>query len=488
MQHRIVCFLLASTASLAAAEVKVPTFFGDHMVLQRDRAVPVWGTAAPGERVTVEFAPAADAGQAGQKKTATADATGKWMVRLDPLKAGDKPAELKVGPRVLRDILVGEVWLACGQSNMEMPVGDVYRPDAYPGVMNFKQELAAADQPAIRLLLVEHAAAFAPASDVPTPGWQVCTPHAAARISAVGYFFARHLHEERKVPVGIISSAWSATIAETWAGASGLRTVPKFAALLDKREPLWKQSGAQPRREEPTHLYNGMIAPLIPMAIRGAIFYQGESNARAAKDYQDLFPALIRGWRQDWGQGDFPFLFVQLAAYGGKPKGPSEDGWANLREAQTMALSLPSTGMAVTIDIGHPKLIHPPNKQEVGRRLGLCARALAYGEKIEYSGPLYKSMAVEGGKIRLRFDHARGLTVKGAKLTGFAIAGADKKFAWADATIDGNEVVVGSPQVEKPLSVRYGWAGNPDCNLYNGAGLPASPFRTDGGSAADGKP
>ena len=490
------CFFLGTSPRSQSSEIpcKPMSLFSDHMVLQRDMPVPVWGTAAPGDAIAIEFA--------GQRKSTAADATGKWQITLDPLEASSTPRQMLIHSAktektcTLNDLLVGELWICSGQSNMEMPVGDGYRPDVYPGVVNFREEVATADHPKIRVFLVDHQTAARPAPDVPTPGWKVCSPESVSRFSAAGYFFARHLHEHLQVPVGMISAAWSSTTAEAWSSPAVLRSVPQTARLLDvlearlaKADPAAK---APPiRREDPAALFHGMIAPLIPCAMRGVIWYQGESNARSASDYQKLFPALIRGWREAWAMpppfrpgapgGDFPFLFVQLAAYGGKPKQPVENGWANLREAQAMALKLPNTGMAVAIDIGDAKRIHPPNKQEVGRRLGLLARAIAYHEHIEASGPQYQSMRVEGDKIHLAFEYSGGgLMVKGGgSLTGFAIAGEDVKWHPAHAGIAGSEVIVTSPHAPRPLAVRYGWANNPDCNLLNKAGLPASPFRTD---------
>ena len=512
---KMAVFTVLACAFPAAADVRLPKLFTDHMLVQRDKPVPVWGWADAGEVVGVEFA--------GQAKNTTADASGKWMVRLDPLSASAAPRVMTVKGKTtveIKDVLVGEVWICCGQSNMEMPVGNLYRPDVYPGVADFKRELAGADQPLIRLFRPDHQTSLKPKADLPGSGWQCCTPETAARFSAVGYFFGRHLQQTLKVPVGMIQVAKSSTIAEAWTSPEGLRTLPKWEKILDQRQLQSERAAAKANTAttastsavvvgggvanpvevpfpEPGCLFNGMVAPLVPLAIRGIIYYQGESNAKDPNGYRTLFPALIRSWRQAWGQGDLPFLFVQLANYRGKPKAPREDGgWAAQREAQAATLTEPNTGMAVTIDIGSGPKIHPPNKQDVGRRLGLLAQALAYGQSVECYGPQYRAMKTEGDKVRIQFDHlGGGLEVKPfkqgqpaatvTKLHGFAVAGTDKVYHWADAEIAGDEVVLRSPDVPRPVTVRYAWSGNPDCNLYNKAGLPAAPFRSDVHDNAD---
>jgi sialate O-acetylesterase len=488
----------------ALADVRLPKLIADHMVLQRGIPLTVWGWADPGEQVTVSIA--------NQIVKTSADPGGKWKVGLQALAAGGPLGMTVAGKNRIEvsDILVGDVWVCCGQSNMEMPVGNLYRPKVYPGVTDFRAELARADHPGIRLFLPDHQTSLAPKEDLPGTGWQVCTPETVARFSAVGYFFARHLNSRMNVPVGMIQAAKSSTTAEAWTSPEGLRTLPSWSRRLEKHAGAAAKPSPAPTDQQlpqesdnptapstvevpfgtPGGLFDGMIAPVTPFAIKGVIFYQGENNAKDPKGYGTLFPALIRSWRQAWGQGDFPFLFVQLAAYGGKPKAPREDrGWAAQREAQTAGLKEPKTGMAVTIDIGSERLIHPPDKQEVGRRLGLLAQAIAYGQNVEASGPVLRSMTIEGGKVRLKFDNAAGglvarpfeqgkpkITV--TKLTGFTVAGSDKVHHWADAEIVGDEVIVSSPVVPMPVSVRYAWAGNPDCNLFNKANLPAAPFRS----------
>ncbi|NSW80263.1 MAG: sialate O-acetylesterase [Chthonomonadetes bacterium] len=487
---------------MASADVRLPRIFGDHAVLQRGQPIPVWGTAEPGEKVTVEFH--------GQKVFTTADRTGKWRVTLKPVSAGG-PFEMTVKGNntiVLRDLLVGEVWVCSGQSNMEWPLFLA---------RNAEQEIASANYPQIRLFMVPKAVADVPQEDISGGEWRVCTPESARNFSAVGYFFARELHQALNVPVGMIQSAWGGTPAESWTSRSTLESNPQLRPILENWERAvqdypqaiqrfrqqvmaWEDAAARaraegkpepPRPNRPTHprnnpwkpsgLFNAMIMPIVPYAIQGAIWYQGESNAGRAYEYRTLFPAMIQDWRKAWGQGDFPFLFVQLANFMATKPEPGESAWAELREAQLMTLRLPKTGMAVAIDIGEADDIHPRNKQDVGKRLALNALAIAYGRKIDYSGPIYSHMKREGNRIRLYFKHVDGglTTPNGEPLKGFAIAGADRKFVWADARIEGNTVVVSSPQVSEPVAVRYAWADNPVCNLYNRAGLPASPFRTD---------
>ena len=656
--------LLGCLSRPSDAAVRLSPPFGDQMVLQRDQAVPVWGAAAPGEQVTVEFG--------GQKKTAKADTNGNWRITLDALRASSEPRDLAVQaagdprPLTLHGVLVGEVWLASGQSNMELPVRDA--ADA-------TQEIARADYPQIRMLTVAHAAVPKPAASV-RGEWASCSPATAGAFSAVGYYFAREIHTRLKVPVGIINASWGGSPAQPWTPWETARSVSAMRPRLDALErahTLWmadkaayqKQTQADAARlaedrqrwtralidedigqrqrwfepatgtsgwqrielpmasvaeamnymgsfwfrrdvdipqawvgkklvlnlgaiddgdvtwvngrevgrtlyeapngwrtprhydvpadvvatsrvaiviqavnhvfsmgvggtakdmslalaDEPTAppvslaatwlgrvgtevdvtaqpvgygtpwpeqaggdiggMYNAMIAPLAGYAMRGALWYQGESNANEPAVYAELFPALIRGWRAAW-QREFPFYFVQLAGFCARQRDAVERGsWAELREAQRAALALPNTGMAVATDIGDAADIHPKNKQEVGRRLALWALANDYRQKLECSGPLYRAMKIEGGSIRLTFDHGRGLRPAAGQLTDFAIAGVDKTFHWARATIDRQSVVVSSDRVPKPVAVRYAWAFNPMANLENGAGLPAASFRTD---------
>ena len=457
--------LAAAAASPAAADVRLPKVFGDSMVLQQQAQVAVWGWADANEEVTVTLGET--------KATAKAGADGKWLTKIQTPTAGG-PHTLTVKGKneiALKDVLVGEVWIASGQSNMEWPV---------KASINAADEAKTANFPQIRMIKVDHAATDQPQDDIPTLGWKVCTPENVPDFSAAGYFFARHLHNELKVPVGIINTSWGGTICETWTSAEALAAEPELKPLVDR--PVNLDPSKPPAQQNPNQrsvLYNGMLKPLVPFGIRGAIWYQGESNVGRAVQYRKLFPTMIADWRKQFGQGDFPFLFVQLAPYN---YGPPHLALAELWDAQVKSLSVPSTGMCVTWDIGDVNDIHPKNKQDVGKRLALWALANTYGKSdVVYSGPLYESMAVEGNKIRIKFKHAAGgLASKEDKpLTHFQIAGEDQKFVDAKATIDGETVVVESDQVAAPKAVRFAWHGLAEPNLFNKTGLPASPFRTD---------
>ncbi len=635
-------------SSTATADVRLPHIFGDHMVLQQGRPIPVWGWAEAGEKVTVTIE--------GNTASVAADAEGRWMVKLPALKAGG-PCELTVkGNNTITctDVLIGEVWICSGQSNMEWPVSQTN---------NAEQEIANADLPQIRHFDVANTTAFTRQRDC-NGAWSVCSPQTVPGYTAVGFYFGRYLHKQLNVPIGLVNTSWGGTVAEAWTRAEALSTLPDFAGTLEQIEKVakdpekvtreyqkqladwnasvekadkgsgsaglkwaepsldisdWKdmelpqlwetvigdidgviwfrktfkapeswqgkelvvELGAiddedvtflngkkigettgegsynkprqykvaadivrtgdnvvavraydyllnggfsgksdqmkvypvgQPEKavslagawkykialdlatlpprprppislenpNSPTVLYNAMIAPLVPYGIRGAIWYQGESNADRAQQYQVLFPTMIRNWRSDWGQGDFPFIFVQLANFMKVREDPSDSSWARLREAQLMTLSLPNTGMAVIIDIGQADDIHPRNKQDVGKRLALWALANIYGKTVVYSGPLFKYMDIVGNQAVIHFDHVgAGLVAKDGPLKGFAIAGKDGRFVWADARIEGDALIVSSDKVAQPAAVRYAWADNPVCNLYNKDGLPASPFRTD---------
>lgn len=475
---------IATTATYA--DVKLPAIISDGMVLQQGINVPLWGWADEGESVTIEFQ--------GQKFVTTAK-DGKWMVRLKPLKAGG-PFTLTVSGKnriEFKNVLVGEVWICGGQSNMQWRLNQSDNSEA---------EIASAKYPMIRLFSVPRAEVDAPLTDVKS-GWKECSPESAATFSAVGYYFGRDLHKARNVPIGLINNAVGGSPAESWTSAGVLNAddeYKQFAAEYPKRMEKYEEAmtkykeDAEKAKAEnkpaprapgrpwmPSGLYNGMLAPLAPYAIKGVIWYQGESNATRAFQYRRLFPTMIHDWRALWGQGDFPFLFVQLAAFGPNSQKLGESDWAELREAQLMTLSAsPKTGMALAIDVGTIDDIHPRNKQPVGARLALAARAVAYGEKIVHSGPVYQSMKVEGDKAVLSFKHAGGgLEARGGELKGFIIAGDDKVWRDAKAEIKGDRVMVSSPEVAKPLAVRYAWAKYPTCNLYNKEGLPATPFRTD---------
>lgn len=638
------CLLLMLSGSALLAQVRMPRIFSNHMVMQQKQPLPVWGWAAPRERITVSWD--------GEITKIRADKTGKWRLELPPQEADGIGHTLAVAGKnnslTFDDILIGEVWICSGQSNMEWSLSNTN---------NAANEIKAANFPQIRLFNVDHNLQIAPVSDLPqADAWEICSPRTVAEFSSVGYFFGRHLNGQLNVPIGLISTNWGGTIVETWTSREAITAVDGFEKSCDKLtadyaaklaaerkalyesllaeigetegglvdgNPLWamddidaslwkpmelpnlwesqglggldgvvwfrktvtipgslvgrpailhlgmiddsdktwvngqlvgetknkynalrvyelpkgtlkggentiafrvedyggggglwgdakelylqvgstridlagswtyrvspqgmklSQAALGPN-DAPTLLFNGMINPLIPYAIQGAIWYQGESNAGQAYAYRTLFPTMIKDWRQRWGR-DFPFLWVQLANFKAAKPQPGESDWAELREAQSMTLSLPNTGQAVIIDIGEADDIHPRNKQDVGYRLGVAAEKVAYGRNLTYSGPTYKEMRKEGNRIILTFDHiGKGLGVKDkyGYVKGFAIAGADKKWAWAKAElISDREIAVSSPLVKEPVAVRYGWADNPDdANLYNAAGLPASPFRTD---------
>jgi sialate O-acetylesterase len=469
-------------SSLAAqATVRLPALVGDHMVVQRNVPVPVWGWAAPGEPVTVTFR--------GKSYPATPAASGKWQVALPATPAGGPYTLTIKGQNTLtvQDVLVGDVWLASGQSNMELPLRDknAPAPGAYPMVVNAEQEVAAANFPQIRQFTVKKNVAYQPQTENEGYGWQVCSPSTAGSFSAVGYFFARDLYLRYQVPIGIISSPWGGTPAEAWVSAEALKQLPDFQAKVASLAP--PTTPEKDPQNAVTVLYNGLIAPLLPYALKGIIWYQGESNVGRAAQYRTLFPALIRDWRARWG-AELPFLFVQLANYTKALQEPAESAWAELREAQAQALALPRTGMAVAIDIGEGADIHPGNKQDVGHRLALVARRVAYGDQqVVAAGPTFQSMQVSGGQVRIKFANTDpGLLLKtgNTTLSGFALAGADHKFHWAAATLAGSEVVLTCAAVPVPVAVRYDWADNPLGNLYNREGLPAAPFRTDAWVAA----
>ncbi len=637
--YALIFILAVFFQEVCQAQVSLPKMFGDNMVLQRELKIPVWGISSPGATIIAEL---------GSKKATTkADQVGEWMVHLPKFKAGG-PYTLKIYEKgksdeaiVLNGILIGDVWLASGQSNMEWQVQQAKDAD---------KEIASASFPQVRFIMVNHSNQVKPQTDISTNGWKVCDSTSVKELSAVACFFARKIHADQNVPVGIVQSTWGGTRIEPWTSRKMLLTSPitkektlsadtlhynrediirdsliqvRFweivynpqnnadkiftapdyddsgwteiempkvlkdfgigdydgmvwmrkkislpesyagkdltinlghpemnyslyfngseicknqwysnathsytipAALVQSGENtiavriamLWAGGGLNPgndiyitdgstevalagtwlyekdlepqipklpgNQEYPTVLFNSMINPLIPYGIKGFIWYQGESNAEEAYNYRELFPMLITDWRNHWQQGKLPFIYVQLANFMQRNPLPSESEWAELREAQAMALSLPNTGMACAIDIGDAGTIHPLNKQEVGRRLALIANKTVYKQDgIIISGPMYKSYQKEGNRIRIRFSSiGAGLSARdGKEVTGFAIAGDDKQFHWAKAVIEDNEVVVYCDEVENPVAVRYAWADNPECNLINSEGLPAVPFRTD---------
>ena len=457
---------LALLASVGLAEVELSPLFSDGAVLQRDRPLRIWGRAEPGERVDVRLS----TGPLDVTGRAVAGDDGRWEVTLDRCGWGG-PLELRAGDQV-REVWLGEVWICSGQSNMEWPLAWAGDPE---------REVAAASHPGLRLFKVPRRIADEPQADLAdgtdiegkplaVAGWQACTPETARMFSAVGYHFGRELGGELNVPIGLIHCAWGGTPAEAWT------TPARFASDPALAPSLARELGGQNAHSV---LYNGMLAPLERLSVAGVIWYQGEANASEPGQYRTLFPAMIESWREALGSDELPFLFVQLAAFMERRTEPTESAWAELREAQALALELPATGMAVAIDIGDAKDIHPKNKREVGRRLALLALRDVYGEDRTAEGPTFAGMSVEGDQVRVRFEHASGLAASDGIVRGFAVAGEDGRFFWAEGRIDGATVVLRSPRVERPVHVRYGWADNPAATLVNGAGLPAVPFRTD---------
>jgi sialate O-acetylesterase len=474
------------------SEVSVPHVFGDNMVLQQGTNTAVWGWADDGAIVSVLI---------GNDVASARAENGKWIVHLHNLKAGG-PYTLTITSKnilVFTNVLVGEVWLAGGQSNMEFPL-----KDSFMGA----SDIASANNPNIRLLKVPHVRLDEPTNDIGAH-WMEASSATVGNFSAVAYYFARDLQAQLGVPVAIIESDWGGTPAEAWMDFKSLHNNPhwdsevvkqwlidqahynKRLAAFDAQKLRAQQNNTEftnrpPGRPwRPAELYNGMIAPLVPFTIKGAIWYQGESNAGSperADQYHTLFPGLIRDWRYLWGQGDFTFLLVQLAPYMDIKKEPGESAWASVREAQLESTKiLPNVGMAVITDVGMEHNIHPVKKEPVGHRLALAAEAISYDEPVEYSGPNLVEAKAEGFHVALTFDHVSGgLVAKDGDLTGFAIAGPDQKFHWAVARIVGfDKVFVSSPEVDHPVAVRFGWANYPVVNLWNKQGLPASPFRTD---------
>lgn len=457
----LVAVVLVVSVGLCRADVKPHPLFSDNAVLQADKEVPVWGAADDGEQVAVSII-MKDKGVAA--KAIAKD--GKFLLKLPKMEAGG-PYELVFTAKntvTIKNVLIGEVWVCGGQSNMEWSVNGSADPQkTKEGAKNSK----------IRRFKVPHRASAKPETTV-TGKWEECSPETVGNWTAVGYFFGRYLNSQlNNVPVGLIDDNWGGTIAEAWMPEKHLADHADLKSLL---KPI---DGKNPNVA--CALYNGMIYPVQPYAIAGAIWYQGESNAGRAYQYRTLFPLTIQSWRDSWGQGDFPFLFVQLAPFKKIVAEPQESDWAELREAQLMtSQKVKNTAMAVITDVGDEKDIHPKQKEPVGQRLALAALALAYGKKIEHSGPEFGNLNVQGNKAILGFTHlGGGLVCKGDKLTGFTICGEDKNFVNADATIQDDKVVVSSPKVDKPVAVRFGWADYPVINLWNKAGLPASPFRTD---------
>jgi sialate O-acetylesterase len=555
-----ICFLCDNV--IVDANVRMPLIFGDHMVLQQDAKLTIWGWADPKEKVTVSFA--------GKKEKTTTAEDGSWQVNLKPIMNKSKGEILTIkgnNTLIFQDVLVGDIWVASGQSNMEW------------GIKNkaYAKDVANSGDSLLRLFFVPKNTSLKPLSDIQisedvanldwAAKWVLCTPEALSKINGQGfsstaYYFARDIRQATGQPLGIIQSAWGGTRAEAWTSLSGLgkrSELAKYIVAYEKNVkdtpdivPHYKQKKAEwdiavkewnetigrewnqaqkdwivavknaqaagqpvppkpkpssPRPSEPNkpnggnngpaNLFNAMISPLIPFAIKGVIWYQGEFNSGgSAKEYATLFPTMISDWRTHWKIGDFPFVFVQLPNYGPQDNDPNASGesWHWVREAQLKALDLPNTAMAVTIDVGDPFDLHPIDKYDVGHRLALAAREAIYGEKIVGNSPVYESMMIENNRIVLTFKHiGSGLTIGTSpfvpegeqpkapadKLAGFAIAGNDRKFVWADAVIEGNKVIVSSDRVWNPVAVRYAFSNSPACNLYSIEGLPASPFKTD---------
>ena len=494
--------LLAFVLPLAArAEIRLPHMLSDHAVLQRERPIHIWGWATPEARLMVHFH--------DQSVAAIVDDLGKWNVWLAPERAGG-PFLLTVAgdgaEKTVADLLVGDVWFASGQSNMQMPLAGFG-----PGtpVKNGEAEIAQATNPKLRLLLVEDKTSEFPLDDV-SATWTLCTPETARRFSAVAYFFGREIAARENVPVGLIDASWGGTPADPWVSMETLGSDPsllpafasraRFTAHLadtdamrarEKREAEAAQAAGKPAPSsvfhpaqaswEPAAIYNGLVAPFTPMTIRGFIWYQGETNSGhdRAPFYSTLFPALIGDWRAHFAQGDLPFLFVQISSF----NSPGED-WGRLRDAQRRSLRVADTAMAVTLDVGLAGNVHPPDKQTVAARLALAARSMVYGEHVPYASPLFREATREvqaDGSMGLRvwFDHGAGLTYRGGPATGFELAGADGKYVPAQARVERDTVLVTASGLDRPVSVRYGWMGVMDSNLFNADGLPASTFTSE---------
>jgi sialate O-acetylesterase len=494
--------LIFAAEPARAGELSLASIFSDHMVLQRDKPVPVWGWAEPGDHVTVEFA--------GQRRSGKAGADGKWLVRLDPLTANAIPAALTVnsaksgGPLAVADVLVGEVWLGSGQSNMAMQVARA---------AHFDREKAAANLPLVRMFREDSKGAAEPQQRA-TGSWAVCTPDTVGSFSATLFFFGREIHSALGVPVGLVNSSVGGTPIEAWIDLAAQQAVPAlspYLAMIERERAAFDREAVRKKHEQAVAaweekaraarqagkpvpdrprnpffrhessavagLYNGKIAPLVPFALRGVVWYQGEANTHPGKGkfYGAQLRTLVTDWRAQWGE-ELPFAWVQLPNYG-----VQRDDWMLVREGMLETLALPKTGMAITVDIGDPKDIHPGNKLDVGRRLAAWALAHVYGKPVPASsGPLPAGSEIRGSEVVCRFREAEGLRDRdGGEIEGFVIAGEDSQWKPARARIEGTSVVVSAAEVPKPVAVRYAWSPNPKCDLVNAAGLPASPFRTD---------
>ncbi len=497
MKNRLLLACLTLSICMPVrAEITLAPLFTDHAVLQREKTVPVWGKAEPAEIITVTFS--------GQKKETAADSAGRWKVLLDAMPASSSGASLQVtgsvsGATDIQGVLVGDVWFASGQSNMQHTVSKC---------RNAQEEAATANHPQIRMFKVWFNVSETPQESLTgkRAKWSICQPNSVGSFSAVGYYFARELHKELQVPIGIINSSWGGTQIESWMSSPTLQASP----LKDKIDEWWKQyladyevdlavyqrklttwesAGALPAdkprepqgavsRWTPSGLFNAMVHPFIPYGLRGFIWYQGEANTARFDQYGTLFKALITDWRKDFAQGDLPFYFVQLANFDHKQDTTGQT-WAFLREAQLEALSLPNTGTAITVDIGDPKDAHYTNKQEAGRRLAAVALAGTFARRINTSGPVFERTTEEGRRLRLHFQSEKELVLQPVELAAFEVAGEDQNFHAASASIDGKTLLVASPQVSRPVAVRYAWRNAPSISLFDTDGLPAPPFRSD---------
>jgi len=496
---KLLLFIFVLGAVLTGkAQVKLPALVGNNMVLQQNSKVNLWGWASPNEKIDIQL------GWQDSNVEITAKPDGTWKTTVNTPQASEKEYTITITATnkiTLKNILIGEVWICSGQSNMYFPVGKE-EGTWKTGVLNYEEEIKNATYPNIRIFTVLTKASQKPLDDV-TGSWATCSPNNIKTFSAVAYFFGRDLFQNLKIPIGLISSSWGGTKAEAWTSQKVLEENPDFLSILEtdanneklyqeklesyysslKKEritnnnDLTKSELKKPKKEENKTsyvLYNAMLHPLVNYTIKGAIWYQGESNAEQAYLYSSLFPAMVKNWRSDWNQGDFPFYYVQIAPH--KSQNPE------IREAQLFSLkNIPNSGMVVTTDVGNATNIHPIDKQTVGQRLALIARAKTYNEnKLVYSGPIYNHMKIKKDRIQLFFNYAdSGLVKKGDSLKEFEIAGEDQVFYPADAKIDGKIVVVSSAKVKNPVAVRFAWKAIPEPNLFNKENLPASPFRTD---------
>jgi sialate O-acetylesterase len=507
MRTLVLTTLLAALSFTAQAELTLPAIIGDHMVLQQKQANPIWGWDIPGTGISVSFA--------GQTKDTKTGSDGKWMVKLDALPANSKPTTMSIkgtSTKELKNVLVGEVWICSGQSNMQWSVQSSWDADL---------EIATAKFPNIRLISVPQVGTQEPQQDF-KGAWAECSPQTVGGFSAVGYFYGRVLHQMLDVPVGLINNAWGGSAAEAWVRRDVLEKDPRFKTLMtattaneaflqspaarakfEADSAKWKMQADEAKaagkpftvrapqgpdgwlrgNSRPGNIYNGVLLPTIGYGIKGAIWYQGESNAGRAFEYASLFPLMITHWRDEWKQGDFPFYWVQLADYLPERPQPGDSSWAELRESQTKTQSaIKNGGQAVIIDLGEANDIHPKNKRDVAERLARLALVKDYGFKLPFRSPEFKNIEISGAKAVVTLDTFGGSlrTVDVSDVKGFAICGEDKKWVWATGKIIGNDKIeVSADGISKPVAVRYAWSDNPICNLFSKDGLPVTPFRSD---------